>query len=133
MMETVAMFFGGSHALVNHAVAQWHSAGLELEARHPRRIKPSALRLATVEASMKVAVCGACDVGSDQAAPRSASLRSAAGSRYAEPVWSMQACGLVGRMEHRSTLHHRPNPVFNQSAKQRCCSVPVALRASAPG
>ena len=76
---------------------------------------------------MKPALSAASDVGSDQAAPRSAPLRWALGIRYAERVWSMQAFGLVGRMEHRSTLHHRPNPVFNRSAERQRRSVPVAL------
>jgi hypothetical protein len=69
--------------LVASAVVQWHSTGLEAETPHRRGIKPSALRLATVEASMSRTVVGASDVASDHAAPRCAPLRSASGHRYA--------------------------------------------------
>ena len=117
----------GSVAFIRYAVVQWNSAGAELKAPRLRGIKPSALRLATVEASMKAALCGVCEVASDHAAPRCAPRRWALGIRYAEGVWSMQAFGLVGRMEYRSTLHHRPNPVFNRSAERQRRSVPVAL------
>ena len=45
----------------------------------------------------------------------------------------MQAFVVMGRMIHRSTLHHRPNPSLERSAKQRSrYLVPVALRAPAP-
>ncbi len=106
-----------SIAFVRYAVLQWHSAGPELEAPHLRGIKPSALRLSTIETSMKADLRRASDVASDHAAPRCARLRSVLGIRYAERVWPMQAFGLVGRMEHRSTLHHRPNPAFNRTRR----------------
>ena len=82
------------------------------------------------EASMKLALSNACDVASDRAAPRRASLRSS-GNRYAERVWSMQAFGVVGRMIHRSTLHRRPNPALERTAERRRRSVPVARCAPA--
>jgi hypothetical protein len=50
----------------------------------------------TVEASMKSALSGVCEVASDHAAPRYAPLRWALGRRHAERVWSMQASGLRG-------------------------------------
>jgi hypothetical protein len=72
---------------------------------------------------MNLAVSGACDVASDHAAPRWAPLCLALGIRYAERVWSMQMFGLVGHMERRSALHHRPNPYATpscQEAKRGC-------------
>ena len=81
---------------------------------------------------MKLALFSACDVASDRAAPRSASLRSPPGNWYAESVLSMQAFCVVGRMIHRSTLHHRPNPSLERSAKRQRRLVPVVLRTPAP-
>ena len=52
-------------ALVMHPVLQRHSTGLEMDAAHRCHAKPSALRLATVEASMSCALVGTCDVPSD--------------------------------------------------------------------
>jgi len=52
-------------ALVMHPVLQRHSTGLEMDAAHRCHAKPSALRLATVEASMSCALVGTCDVASD--------------------------------------------------------------------
>ena len=52
-------------ALVMHPVLQRHSTGPEMDAAHRCHAKPSALRLATVEASMSCALVGTCDVPSD--------------------------------------------------------------------
>jgi hypothetical protein len=73
----------GIAALAGHAVLQWHSAGLEVDATHRRRIKPSALRSATVEASMKRTLSVAHELASDHAAPHHAPLRSSPDNRYA--------------------------------------------------
>ena len=82
---------------------------------------------------MKRALSVAHELASDHAAPHSAPLRSSPGNRYAERVWSMQAFGAVGRVIHRSTVHHRPNPALERSAKQRSrYLVPVALHTPAP-
>ena len=96
-------------------------------------IEPCALRRARAEKLMSVTLFRAWEVGSDQAAPRCAPLRSAPGRAYAARVCTMQASGPVGRMSYGSTLHCRPNPPFNRSAKRRCRSVPVALCPPAPG
>jgi hypothetical protein len=80
---------------------------------------------------MNIALSGACEVAFDHASPRCAPLRSAPSRRYAVGVWSMQASGLAGRMNSRSTQHHRPNPPFNRSANGVAVGTRRALRASA--
>jgi hypothetical protein len=105
-------------ALVGHVVDQRLSASLEMDAIHHRGVKPNALRYAAAT-SMSRALVGTCDVASDSAAPRCAPLRSAPGQRYATCAWSMQAFGVVGRVSHRSPLHHRPNPVFNRTRRKQ--------------
>ena len=121
----------GSVGLVTSRSCNGTARGSNWKAPHHRGIKPSALRSAIAEASMNVALSSACEVGSDHAAPRCASLRLAPGIRYAERVWSMQAFGLVGRMSHRSTEHRRPNPPFNRSANGVAVGTRRALRAGA--
>ena len=80
---------------------------------------------------MDIALSGAFEVASDQAAPRCAPLRLAPSRRHAERVWSMLASGPVGRMSYRSTEHHRPNQPFNRSANGVAVGTRRALRAGA--
>src|SRR4249920_815635 len=99
-MEAVVVLLRRNVALVMYRILHRHSAGLECKGSRHRGIKPSALRPATVEASMNSALSDACEVAFDHAAPRCAPLRSAPSSRYAVRVWSMQASGLAGRMSY---------------------------------
>jgi len=113
-------------ALVTCPVLQWHSVGLEWKASHCRRIKPSALRPALFEASMNLARSSVCEVACDRAAPRCAPLRLAPGHRDAVRVWSLQASGLVARMNLRSTKHHRPNqPLKRTRRTEKSCFAEV--------
>ena len=64
-MQRAVVLAGGSPVLVTYPVLQRHSTGLEMDAAHRCHAKPSALRLATVEASMSCALVGTCDVASD--------------------------------------------------------------------
>ena len=96
---------------------QGAARGSSPEDSHPRGTKPSALRLAWAEASMNLALPSATNTASGRPAPRCAPLRLAPGCEYAEQVWSMQASGLAGRMNLRSTKHHQPNQPLKRTRR----------------
>jgi len=115
--EPTVVMPGGLSPSSRRRFSQGAARGSSPEGPHPRGTKPSTLRLAWAETSMNIALASATNTASGRPAPRCAPLRLAPGCEYAEYVWSMQASGLAGRMNLRSTKHHRPNQPLKRTRR----------------